>query len=94
MVIIVMMIVIIVVIIGLIQFLRRIISVSLATAALTSFSLLVIWKMGGWWRWAVVGLAGVTPSRMVCVSASVNLPLYHEVLFWHRLTRVVQEKGQ
>jgi len=30
------------------------------------------------------------------VSASVNLPLHHKVqkfLFWHRLTRVVPEKG-
>jgi len=32
---------------------------------------------------------------MVDVSASVNLPLHHkvEVLFWHRLTRVVPKKG-
>jgi len=38
---------------------------------------------------------GVAPSRMVGVSASVNLPLHHkvEVLFWHRLTRVVPKKG-
>jgi len=29
------------------------------------------------------------------VSASVNLPLHHkEVLIWHRLTRVVPEKGR
>jgi len=35
--------------------------------------------MGGWWRWALVSLDGVVPSRMVGVSASVNLPLYHEV---------------
>ena len=53
-------------------------------------------SLGGWWRWALVGLDGVAPSRMVGVSASVNLPLRHKVqkfLFWHRLTRVVQEKG-
>ena len=34
---------------------------------------------------------------MVSVSASVNLPLHHKVqkfLFWHRLTRVVPEKGR
>jgi len=41
---------------------------------------------------------GVAPSRMVGVSASVYLPLHHkvqtpEVLFWHRLTWVVPEKG-
>jgi len=36
-------------------------------------------KWGGWWRWALVSLDGVAPSRMVGVSASVNLPLYHEV---------------
>jgi len=35
--------------------------------------------MGGWWRWALVSPDGVTPSRMVSVSASVNLPLHHEV---------------
>jgi len=33
----------------------------------------------GWWRWALVSLDGVVPSRMVGVSASVNLPLHHEV---------------
>jgi len=32
-------------------------------------------KYGGWWKWALVSLDGVTPSRMVGVSASVNLPL-------------------
>ena len=35
--------------------------------------------MGGWWRWALVSPAGVVPSRMVSVSASVNLPLHHKV---------------
>jgi len=35
--------------------------------------------MGGWWRWALVGLALVAPSLIVSVSASVNLPLYHKV---------------
>jgi len=35
--------------------------------------------MGGWWRWALVSPDGVVPSRMVCVSASVNLPLHHKV---------------
>jgi len=53
-------------------------------------------KIGGWQRWALVGPDGVAPSRMVGVSASVNLSLHHKVqkfLFWHRLTRVVPEKG-
>jgi len=36
-------------------------------------------KNGGWWRWALVSPDGVALSRMVGVSASVNLPLYHEV---------------
>jgi len=52
--------------------------------------------MGGWWRWALVSPDGVVPSRMVSVCASVNIPLHHKVqnfLFWHRLTRVVLEKG-
>jgi len=30
-------------------------------------------KMGGWWKWALVGPDGVAPSQMVGVSASVNL---------------------
>jgi len=46
---------------------------------------------------SLISLDGVAPSRVVGVSASVNLPLHHkspEVLFWHRLTRVVLEKGR
>ena len=35
--------------------------------------------MGGWWRWALVSPDGVAPSRMVGVSASVNLPLHHKI---------------
>jgi len=35
--------------------------------------------MGGWWRCALVNPDGVAPSRMVSVSASVNLPLHHKV---------------
>jgi len=35
--------------------------------------------MGGWWRWALVSPDGVAPSRMVNVSASVNLPMHHKV---------------
>jgi len=52
-------------------------------------------KKWGWWRWSLVSTDGVAPSRMVCVSASVNLPLHHKVqkFFWHRLTQVVPEKG-
>jgi len=33
----------------------------------------------GWWRWALISPNGVVPSRMVSVSASVNLPLHHKV---------------
>ena len=29
--------------------------------------------------WALVSPDGVAPSRIVCVSASVNLPLHHKV---------------
>jgi len=36
-------------------------------------------KMGGWCRWALVSPDGVAPSWMVCVSASVNLPVHHKV---------------
>jgi len=36
-------------------------------------------KYGGWRRWALVNPDGVAPSRMVNVSASVNLPLHHKV---------------
>jgi len=35
-------------------------------------------KYGGWW-WALVSPNGVSPSWMVGVSASVNLPLHHKV---------------
>jgi len=35
--------------------------------------------MGGWWRWALFSPDGVAPSQMVCVSASINLPLRHKV---------------
>jgi len=35
--------------------------------------------MGGWWSWALLSPDGVAPSRMVGVSASVNLPLNHKV---------------
>ena len=34
---------------------------------------------GGWWRWALVSADGEAPSRMVGVSASVNLPLHYKV---------------
>jgi len=38
-------------------------------------------KYGGCWRWALVTSPdGVSPIRMVGVSASVNLPLHHKVL--------------
>jgi len=36
-------------------------------------------KIGGWWRLALVSPDGVAPSRMVGVSASVNLPLHYKV---------------
>jgi len=38
-----------------------------------------LYKMGGWWRWALVSLDRVAPIRMVGVSASVNLPLQDKV---------------
>ena len=40
------------------------------------FTIIVYW---GWWRWALVSPDGVAPSQIVCVSASVNLPLHREV---------------
>ena len=49
-------------------------------------------NMGGWWRWALVSLDGVAPSRMVGVSASVNLPLHHKVQKFSSGTQVVPEK--
>jgi len=36
-------------------------------------------KNGGWWRWALVSPDGVAPSRMVSMSASINLSLHHQV---------------
>jgi len=35
--------------------------------------------MGGWLTWALVSPDGVAPSRMVDVSASINLPFHHKV---------------
>jgi len=57
------------------------------TVTFSALTLLVGWqewhpahkKYGGWWRWALVSPDGVAPSRMVGVSASVNLPLHHKV---------------
>jgi len=40
-------------------------------------------KLGGWWRRALVSPDGVAPSRVVGVSASVNLPLHHKVQKFH-----------
>ena len=34
---------------------------------------------GGWWKWAPPSSDGVAPSRMVGVSASVNLPFHRKV---------------
>jgi len=53
-------------------------------------------KNGEWWRWALVSPDGVAPSRMVGVSASVNLPLHHKVQKFSSGTGspgVVPEKG-
>jgi len=36
-------------------------------------------NMGGWRKWALVSPDEVAPSRMVSVSACVNLPLHHIV---------------
>ena len=50
--------------------------------------------MGRWCKWALVSPDGhLAPSQIVCVFASVNLPLHQKLLFWHRLTLVVPEKG-
>jgi len=38
-----------------------------------------ITTIGRWWRWALRSPDAVAPSRMVSVSASVNLPLHHKV---------------
>jgi len=39
----------------------------------------MIYYMGGWWRWALVGPDGMAPSQLVGVSASVDLPVHHKV---------------
>jgi len=70
--------------------LRRTLASSPNPNALVAFSALMLLlgrqeghpackKCDGWWRWALVSPDGVAPSRMVCVSASVNLPLRHKV---------------
>ena len=52
----------------------------------SALTLLVGWQEGhpackklGWWRWALVSPDGVASSRIVSVSASVNLPLHYKV---------------
>jgi len=53
-------------------------------------------KKWGWWRWALVSPDGVAPIRMAVVFACVKTPLHQKVekfLFWHRLSRMVPEKG-
>jgi len=63
-------------------------SSSLLLLLLPSALTLLVWgrkgiqpikNTGGWRRWALVSLDRVAPSRMVSVSASVNLPLHHKV---------------
>ena len=44
--------------------------------------------------WALVSPDGVAPSRMVGVSASVNLPLHHKVQKFSSGTRWSQKKGR
>jgi len=39
----------------------------------------VVNRFPPWWRWALLSPDGVAPSRIVGVSASVNLPLHHKV---------------
>jgi len=43
------------------------------------FHISLVETAGGWWRWSLVSPDGVAPSRMVGVSASLNLPLQHKV---------------
>ena len=46
---------------------------------LSSLLLYYYYKGVGWWRWVLDSPDGVAYSRMVSVSASVNLPLRHKV---------------
>ena len=48
----------------------------------------------GWWRWALVSPDGVVPSRKVGMSASVNLPLHHEVQKFSSGTASSGKKGR
>ena len=36
-------------------------------------------KYGGWWRWVLVSSDRLAPSRMISVSAAVNLPLHNKI---------------
>jgi len=60
---------------------KNICLVVLVIALILLFRLIlsVVTYSGGWWRWALVCPDGVAPSRMVSVSASVNLPLHYKV---------------
>jgi len=50
--------------------------------------------MGGWWRWTLVSLDGVAPSRMVGVSVSVNLPLHQKFSSGTGLPGLSRKKGR
>jgi len=75
----------------------------LSSFAFSALTLVIGWQeghlackeYGGWWRWALVSPDGVAPSRMVVVSASVNLPLHYKVQKFSSGTAhpVVPEKG-
>ena len=69
--------------------------------AFSALTLLVGWqeghpackKMGGWWRWALVSSNGCPTGWSVCLPFLIfPCTIKPEVLFWHRLTRVVPEK--
>ena len=49
--------------------------------------------MGIWWRLALVSPDEVAPSRMVGVSASVNLPLHQKFSFGTGSPRWSRKKG-
>ena len=49
--------------------------------------------MGRWWRLALVSPDEVAPSRMVGVSASVNLPLHQKFSSGTGSTGWYQKKG-
>jgi len=52
-------------------------------------------KKSIWWRWVLISLDGVVPSRTMCIPLLIfPCTINSRGFFWHWLTRVVPVKGR